>query len=105
MFAAYRDRLTTEIDAIEARRDSDGGRRSTRSSTRGVERDDLQLAWTFTTASTENTTAAILKMRDETMVGLGDSTPEFQITAVNDDPENRRTSPGSSRARTASRTT
>ena len=42
---------------------------------------------TFTTASTENTTAPILKMRDETMTGLGDSTPEFEITSVNDDPE------------------
>ena len=53
----------------------------------GVEREDLQLAWSFTTASTENTTAPILKMRDETMAGLGDTTPEFEITSVTDDPK------------------
>ena len=45
-----------------------------------------------------------LQIRDETMAALGDSTPEFPITAVNEAPEVTR-SPGSSRAPTASRTT
>ncbi len=86
VFAAYRDRLTTEIDAIESRRDAMEETIEALEAA-GVDRDDLQLAWSFTTASTENTTAPILKMRDETMAGLGDSTPEFEITSVTDDPE------------------
>ena len=87
VFEAYRDNLTTEIDAIEERRDAmEAGFAALEEG--GVSRDDLQLAWTFTTASVENTTAAILKMRDETMEALGDSTPEFQITSVNEAPEN-----------------
>ena len=87
VFAAYRDRLTTEIDAIEARRDAmeDDDRRAAKPPASAVTISNS--AWSFTTASTENTTAPILKMRDETMVGLGDSTPEFQITAVTEDPE------------------
>jgi hypothetical protein len=87
LFEAYRDNSTTEIEPIESRRDSmQAGFVALEQA--GVARDDLQLAWTFTTASTENTTAGILEMRDETMVALGDSTPEFQVTAVNEDPEN-----------------
>ncbi len=86
VFAAYRDRLTTDIDAIESRRVSMEGTFDALE-TAGIGRDDLQLAWSFTTASTENTTAPILKMRDETMAALGDATPEFEITSVTDDPE------------------
>ena len=86
VFTAYRDQLTTDLDAIEARRDAmDDTFESLEAA--GVSRDDLQLAWSFTTASTENTTAPILEMRDETMDGLGDSTPEFQITSVTDGPD------------------
>ena len=74
VFEVYRDNLTTEIDTIEERRDAmEAGFAALEDG--GVARDDLQLAWTFTTASVENTTAAILKMRDETMAALGDSTP------------------------------
>ena len=93
VFAAYRDRLTTEIDAIEARRDDFESAFDALEPPAASTRDDLQLAWTFTTASTENTTAGILKMRDETMVALGDSTPEFQITSVNEDAGGRRPRP------------
>lgn len=85
-FRALRDRLATDIGAIENRRDAaeqafDAIVRS------GVERDDLQIAWTFTTASTENTTSDILQMRDETLAGLGTATPEFEITTVTENPE------------------
>ncbi len=86
VFTAYRDRLTTDIDAIESRRPAMEDTFAALEAA-GVGRADLQLAWNFTTASTENTTAPILKMRDETMTGLGDSTPEFEITSVTDDPE------------------
>ncbi len=86
VFTAYRDRLTTEIPEIEDRRDAMEATFDALTSA-GITRDDLQLAWGFTTASTENTTAGILKMRDETMEALGDFTPEFQITSASDDPE------------------
>ena len=86
VFAAYRDRLTTDIEAVESRRDAMEETIAALGAA-GVGRDELQLAWSFTTASTENTTAPILKMREETMSGLGDFTPEFEITSVTDDPE------------------
>jgi hypothetical protein len=86
VFRVLRDGLGTDIGVIEDRRDSmseafDALRRA------GVPSDELQLAWTFTTASTENTTADILAMRDETLDGLESSTPEFEITTVIENPE------------------
>ncbi len=85
-FRALRDGLGTEIGAIENRRDTmteaiDALERG------GIRPEELQLAWSFTTASTENTTADILSMRDETLDGLGNSTPEFEITTVTESPE------------------
>ena len=85
MFRLYRDRLGTEDRTVEDRRDDmedvfvalDGV---------GVERDDLQLAWSFTTASTANTTDTILHMRDETLDGLEDAAPEFEINTVTENP-------------------
>ncbi len=104
VFAVYRDNLTTEIDSVEARRDSmetafDALEQG------GVDRDDLQLAWTFTTASTENTTAGILKMRDETMVAPRRFDARVPDHLGQRGPGEPGTRLGSSRARTASRTT
>jgi hypothetical protein len=84
-FRVLRDGLGTDIGAIEDRRDTmtaafDALERG------GVPREELQLAWSFSTASTENTTADILMMRDETLEGLGNSTPEFGITTVTENP-------------------
>ena len=81
-----RDGLGTDIGVIEDRRDTvtktiDALERA------GVAAAELQLAWSFTTASTGNTTADILAMRDETLDGLGDATPEFEITTVTENPE------------------
>ncbi len=49
----------------------------------GVERDTLQIAWDFTTASTESNTAAVIHMRDDSLdlfePGQG---PSFMITDV-----------------------
>lgn len=85
-FRVLRDGLRTDIGVIEDRRGTmaeaiDALERG------GVPRAELQLAWSFTTASTENTTADILAMRDETLDGLGDATPEFEITTVTENPE------------------
>lgn len=85
-FRALRDGLGTDVGAIEDRRDTmtetiDALERG------GVPAAELQLAWSFTTASTANTTADILSMRDETLDGLGDATPEFEITTVTENAE------------------
>lgn len=50
----------------------------------GIERDDLQLAWDFTTASDENNTDWLVHMRDEALTEVGD-TPTFEITSVDED--------------------
>jgi hypothetical protein len=86
MFRALRDRLETDIVVVEDRRavmDVAFGALERAGADRGA----LQRAWTFTTASTENTTGDILAMRDETLAGLDTSAPEFAITSVIDDPE------------------
>ncbi len=85
-FRVLRDGLGTDIGLIEDRRDTmaaaiDALERG------GVPPVELQLAWSFTTSSTENTSADILSMRDETLDGLGGSTPEFEITTVTENPE------------------
>jgi hypothetical protein len=53
----------------------------------GVDRDELQRAWTFTTASVANTTEEILAMRGETLAGLDAAAPEFEITTVTENPQ------------------
>lgn len=51
----------------------------------GIQRDNLQLAWDYTTASRENNTSWMLKMRDESLAQAGDSGPEYTITSVEQD--------------------
>lgn len=51
----------------------------------GVPREDLQLAWDFTTASRENNTAAMLAMRDDSLAALGDGGSPYTIDTVEDD--------------------
>jgi hypothetical protein len=52
----------------------------------GVERGDLQLAWDFTTASKENTTGAMLHIRDEAFENYPDGVP-YTIEIVDDSRE------------------
>ncbi len=85
-FGVLRDRLGTDVGVIEDRRETTEGTFDSIDAG-GVTRDELQLAWTFKTASTENTTDAILKIRSETLTGLDATAPEFEITAVTDNPE------------------
>ncbi len=81
VFRAYRDRLTTELPAIEDRRRAmetvfdvlDGA---------GVARDELVLAWDFTVASTENIAGRMLHIRDDALATIGDAAPPFTITSV-----------------------
>ena len=85
-FLAYRDRLTTELDTIEERRAEMEAMFATLDAA-GIGRDDLQLAWTFTVASTENITGRMLHIRDETLAELGDAAPNFTVTEVVEPPE------------------
>ena len=52
----------------------------------GVARDDLVLAWDFTTASDDALERWLLHMRDETFAALGTSAPSFAVTSIEDDP-------------------
>jgi hypothetical protein len=86
-FRAYRDALTTDIASIEDRRPDMEAAFATLAEA-GVDRDDLQLAWSFTTASTEDTTAPLVAIRDQGLAIVGDTAPPFTITSVDDTPEN-----------------
>lgn len=48
----------------------------------GVARDDLQIAWDFSTASRESNTGRLLSMRDEALAALDEAGPSYTITSV-----------------------
>ncbi|MEZ4438240.1 MAG: hypothetical protein R3B72_04085 [Polyangiaceae bacterium] len=85
-FAALRDRLPSEEPSVEDRRglyaDIFG-----RLGDAGIARDDLQLAWDFTTASRDNNTALLVHMRDEALEAAGPNGPPYTITMVEPDPD------------------
>ncbi len=85
-FRAYRDRLTTDIDTIEARRDSMETVFDVLAG-EGVAREDLQLAWDFTVATTENISGRMLAIRDDALAELGDAAPVYMVSAVTEAPE------------------
>jgi hypothetical protein len=77
-FLDLRDRRPSEEPSVEDRRalyaDIFG-----RLDEAGVARDDLLLAWDFTTSSRENNTAWMLHMRDEAFALVGPDGPEIEI--------------------------
>jgi hypothetical protein len=86
-FEIYRDALTTDVDVIEFRRDDMEAMFGSLGEA-GIARDDLQLAWTFTTASTEAITGDLVTIRDAGLTAVGDAAPEFTIDTVDEAPEN-----------------
>ncbi|MCA1711040.1 MAG: hypothetical protein LC789_05110 [Actinobacteria bacterium] len=53
-----------------------------------VEPDETYLAWTFTVASTKNTTQRMLHIRDDAFADLGnDGAPAFSISSTKDNPD------------------
>jgi hypothetical protein len=84
-FRALRDDIATGDDRIESRRaryeEIFGALADA-----GVARDDLQIAWDFTTASAENDTAWLLHMRDVALDAVGADGPAYVIDTVIDDP-------------------
>ena len=51
----------------------------------GVDREDLQLAWDFTTASDAYDSGWLVHMRDEGLAKYGDGSPPFEIATVDED--------------------
>ncbi|MCH8503825.1 MAG: hypothetical protein LAT50_05825 [Ectothiorhodospiraceae bacterium] len=81
LFRAYRDRLNTNEDVYEARRqnmeDIFG-----RLESHGVDRDELVLAWDFTVASQKSLTERLLHIRDTAFAHLGGGAPQFSVDEV-----------------------
>ena len=86
VFRAYRDRLDTGIDAIEARRDRYEQVFADLEQA-GVARTDLFLAWDFTVASERNLAERMLHLRDDALATLGGDAPAFTVTGVEIDPD------------------
>lgn len=85
-FAALRDLRSLEAEPSVAARRPLYADIFARLAAHGVERDDLQLAWDFTTASREHNTADLLKMRDEALALVGDDGPAYVLDSVVLDP-------------------
>jgi hypothetical protein len=77
-FRAYRDRLDSGVDEVEARRESMDAVFADLSDA-DVARDDLIMAWDFTVRSTEDATGRLVSMRDDAFGDLGDEAPEFVV--------------------------
>lgn len=80
-FAALRDRTDSDDPSVEARR----GLYTdifAQLGEAGVGRDDLQLAWDFSTASREDNTGWLVGMRDEALAQAGPDGPPYTITSV-----------------------
>jgi hypothetical protein len=89
VFRAYRDRLRTDVEAIESRRER-YEQVFADLAANGVDRDeDLFLAWDFTVASERNLTERVLKMRDDAFASLGDAAPAFAVANVEENLDDR----------------
>ncbi len=81
VFRVYRDKLTTDIEQVEFRRASMEEAIGALEQA-GVLRSDLQLAWSFTVASSRSISERMLHIRDDALAQLGDAAPAFQITSI-----------------------
>lgn len=79
-FAALRDGTDTDVATIEARRDHFEQLFATLESN-GAARDQLQLAWDFTTSSLADDTQWMLSVRDQALAMVGSDGPDFTIDA------------------------
>lgn len=52
----------------------------------GIPKADLQIAWDFSTASRDNITSAMVKMRDEALAAVGAEGPTYTISKVEENP-------------------
>ncbi|MEM6293528.1 MAG: hypothetical protein AAGA54_19805 [Myxococcota bacterium] len=83
-FAALRDLQPIDDDTVEVRRPLYADIFAQLDAA-GVGRDDLQLAWDFTTASREDLTGAMVHIRDDALEVVGESGPAYVIDEVVED--------------------
>ena len=83
-FEALRDLRPIDDESIEARRPLYADIFA-RLGEAGIERDNLQLAWDFTTASRENITGSMVHIRDEALEVVGAGGPAYAIEEVEED--------------------
>ena len=84
-FEALRDGSSSCDPAVSARRDLYADIFAKLAKV-GVAKDDLQIAWDYTTASRENNTRRLLSMRDDALAQVGPDGPAYVIDTVEDDP-------------------
>jgi hypothetical protein len=87
-FRAYRDGTMTSDPTIEARRPHMQDVLKTLDRA-GIKRDDLYLAWDFTVASGRNLSERMLHIRDDAFRSLDGSAPQFSVTQVENDVDER----------------
>ncbi|MBX3185244.1 MAG: hypothetical protein KIT72_08440 [Polyangiaceae bacterium] len=85
VFQALRDGTESSEPSVGLRRDH-YARLFGELEAAGIAKDDLQLAWDYTTASRENTTGKLIRMRDLALEAVGADGPEFVVKSVEDDP-------------------
>jgi len=83
VFAALRDAVLTDNEAIEARRPAMEALFAELEAA-GVARDDLYLAWDFTVASVRNIAERLLHIRDTAFADLGEAAPSYTVDEVID---------------------
>lgn len=85
-FAALRDGVATNLPAVESRRVRFEQMFTKLQNDCGIARDDLQIAWDFTTASDDAITRWLVEMRDVTFAQLGSAAPAFVVSSVEENP-------------------
>jgi hypothetical protein len=84
VFAAYRDRTPTPQLPVEARRAHMESIFTTLTAA-GVAREDLYLAWDFSTQSTDSSARKMLHMRDDAFTNvLGADSPAFTVDSIDE---------------------
>lgn len=84
-FKNLRDGKSSNEPSVEARRDlyKDIFAQLDKA---GIKQNDLQIAWDFTTSSTQNTTKWLIAMRDDALKTVGDKGPAYTIDSVEENP-------------------
>ena len=81
LFRIYRDAIPTYDPVVEARRPQMEQIFAILAGA-GVPRDDLFVAWDFTTQSIQSVAGKMLHMRDDAFARLGGAAPSFTVTSV-----------------------